>query len=376
MKKKKTTLDTKLFEVTERKVTEEDGKIYLTGYANTKGHSDSHGDIPTNFNDQPVYILDFMLKNPVCFVDHWASASNIAGNFVELKEDEKGLWFKLLFRDLPDIYNNEVKDAVSAWQKGFGRALSIGGNWLFEDAENPNNLTKAVLREISLVGIGSDHDALTDADYPKHIATKKVVPFTNMPIADRDKAWNPEGAIGRIRELTGAEDDGLEGGAIQRRYRQAFLWYYNIAPEKFESYKLPIADVIDGVLTVVPKAIFAAAGAMRGGRFSIDLPEQDRPSIIRNIEKYYEKMDLESPFNDKSAFRVDDFSAFGEKDLENIFKDGICLSGKKAKAMVSALKSSGLRDVSSDGHRDGDDGLKEIGAILRKTLKTINKGEV
>lgn len=166
---KKLGIQTKEIPIVDFKVAEENGKFYITGYANTKDVPDSYGDIPHSLDGKPVYILDRMKTNPVCFVDHWSSASNIAGNFVTLDEDDKGLLFKLLLRPLEEIYNNQTKDAVSAYMSKFGHALSIGGSWYFEDPDNPNHLTKALIYEISLVGVGADRNALVDAPLPKHI---------------------------------------------------------------------------------------------------------------------------------------------------------------------------------------------------------------
>lgn len=227
-------ITTKLIPITESKVVEEDGKVYLTGYANTKGNEDSHGDIPANYEGKPVYRLERMKTNPVCLVDHRNSSASIAGNFVELSEDEKGLWFKLLFRSLDDIYNPTTKDAVSAYMKGFGRALSIGGRWYYEDENNRNNLTKAVIFEISLVAIGSDGNALTNADYPKHLKQK--------------------------------------------------------------------VDPID----------------------------------------------------------LEGLSKMDERTLEEALKSGISFSGKASRALISAIKSSGLRDEEPKGHRDGAEDWSEV----------------
>jgi len=174
---KKLGIQTKEIPIIDMKVTKEEGedgengKFYITGYANTKDEPDSYGDIPHSMDGKPVYILDRMKTNPVCFVDHWSSAGNIAGNFTILKEDEKGLFFKLLLRDLDDIHTLITKDAVSAFRGGFGHALSIGGNWYFEDPDNPNHMTKALIYEISLVGVGADRFALTDMPLPKHITS-------------------------------------------------------------------------------------------------------------------------------------------------------------------------------------------------------------
>jgi len=177
-------MDKLILQIQELKNLEEDGVFYLTGYANTKGQEDSHGDIPTSFNGAKIYELDRMKLNPVCFVDHYNSASNIAGNFVHLTEDEKGLDFKLRFRPLDQIYNPMVKDAVSSYQNGYGRAISMGGKWLHEDLKNPQHLTKAVVGEISLVGVGSDGSALSTMPYLKAFDKFSVVDLSKMTERD------------------------------------------------------------------------------------------------------------------------------------------------------------------------------------------------
>ena len=170
MPNKKTDMQYKVFSSESMKAIELDGKFYLEGYVNTKNKPDSYGDIPTNYEGKPVYDLTRMFSNPVAFIDHENSASNIAGNWVELKEDDFGLYGKLLLRGLDTIYNDEVKDAVSAYMTGFGRAFSIGGRWYFEDQNNPAHLTKAVIHEISLVGVGADSTAVANSvERPKNM---------------------------------------------------------------------------------------------------------------------------------------------------------------------------------------------------------------
>jgi HK97 family phage prohead protease len=154
--------ENKVFTIAEMKTIEEDGAFYLEGYVNTKNKPDAYGDIPTNYNGNPVYILDRIKANPVAFVDHYNSAAMIAGNWVSLEEDSIGLKAKLKLRPLDQIYNDEVKDAVSAYMTGFGRAFSIGGRWYYEDQNNPMHLTKALIHEISLVGVGADGSALSE----------------------------------------------------------------------------------------------------------------------------------------------------------------------------------------------------------------------
>ena len=150
----------------EVKSIKEDGeeKFYITGYANTKNKPDAYGDIPKG---ESVYDLKRFKSNPVLLVDHINSAGNIAGIFTQIKEDNKGLAFKARLMNLDDIHNPVVKHAVSAYMKGFGRGLSIGGQWFYEDDRNPKYLTKAIIHEISLVAVGADGNALTNTAKPK-----------------------------------------------------------------------------------------------------------------------------------------------------------------------------------------------------------------
>lgn len=150
----------KTFSIDNFKSTEDSGKFYLSGYANTKNKPDSYGDVPTNFNGQPIYDLSRILKNPVMLADHRNSVENIMGNFVELKEDSVGLYFKALLVPIDAAYSDVVKHAVSMFRNGFARALSIGGRWFFDDPKNPTHLTRAYLMEISGVAIPADEDAL------------------------------------------------------------------------------------------------------------------------------------------------------------------------------------------------------------------------
>lgn len=160
----------KTFAVEEFKAFEDSGKFYLSGYANTKNKPDSYGDIPTNYNGQPVYDLSRFEKNPCFFINHDTCTDSIAGNVVEWKEDQIGLFVKVLLMDLADCYSDEVKHSISAARKGFLRAMSIGGRWFFDDTKNPTHLTRAYLYEISLVGVPADDDALfTTVTKPKQI---------------------------------------------------------------------------------------------------------------------------------------------------------------------------------------------------------------
>jgi hypothetical protein len=287
------TIENKIFAISNCKIENSNGDIYLTGYANTKGIADRYGDVPTIYKEKRdfVYELTEFKKNPVMLIDHKNSVENIAGSFEDIFEDDNGLFFKAKFSksDYPLI-----KHTRQVYLEGHAKALSIGGQWFFEDEKNPHNLTLAKIFEISLVAVPADPNALATALQKAlkmiNIEIKNSVPFQNLPLADRDRAWDSGQAIARVRAFTGSEEEPTNV------YKKAFLWWDLKNENNFYAYKLPIADVIDGQMYVIPRAIFAATAALRGARGGVEIPEADKQSIISNIERYYEKMELESPF--------------------------------------------------------------------------------
>lgn len=151
----------KVFDIEEFKSIEEDGHLFISGYVNTKNKEDAYGDIPTNFNGNPVYDAARYKKNPVLLVDHENSSGNIAGKSVFFEETDKG-WFNK-FQLMKDPKNLLVAHAIQAVKEGLLKAFSIGGRWLFEDSQNPKHLTKAIIHEVSLVAIGADPRALVSS---------------------------------------------------------------------------------------------------------------------------------------------------------------------------------------------------------------------
>lgn len=81
-----------------------------------------------------------------------------------------------------------------------------------------------------------------------------------------------------------------------QKFRKAHVWYDAEHKDEFGSYKLPIADVIDGRLKVVPRAVMSAGGVMDGARGGVDLPSRDIPRVKSHLRKYYEKMGEDPPW--------------------------------------------------------------------------------
>ncbi len=149
----------KTWVIDDLKIESKDEGFYLTGYANTKDHADSYGDIPTG---DGIYDLTRMLKNPIMLANHNHDTSAVMGNFVSLKEDKRGLGFTVKLRNPESISQDWLKDTIQGYIDGFIKAISIGGEWFYGDDKNPHHLTKAIIHEISGVAVGADSEALTD----------------------------------------------------------------------------------------------------------------------------------------------------------------------------------------------------------------------
>lgn len=120
-----------------------------------------------------------------------------------------------------------------------------------------------------------------------------VSTFQDLPMADRDREWDGDAADKRVRKWAGATDEP------NAEYRDAHVWYDADKKENFTAYKLLIADVVDGKLKAVPRAVMAAAAVMQGSRGGVDLPRGDVERVKNHLAKYYRKMDDTPPWESR-----------------------------------------------------------------------------
>lgn len=276
----------------------------------------------------------------------------------DMSEDDHGLFVK---GSLPKDDTFVSGRVIPQMRIGSVAKMSIGYKVKDYEYKGTTRHLKAIdLYEGSLVALPANPKASITA-------FKSITPFGNLALADRTKPWDSEAAIGRLRQWAGiGSDNDLSDPDVQRNYRQGFFWYDGYDPDLLSSYKLPFADVVDDRLQAVPRGIFAAAAALQGARGGVMLPIDDRPGVIRNVERYYDKMGMESPFG--KFFRIDDLGSIDPRTTERLLKTGARFSSKSAKALVSAITAAGLRDADSDAQRDVDQDMliKHIDDILNK----------
>lgn len=92
----------------------------------------------------------------------------------------------------------------------------------------------------------------------------------SLPLADESQGWDMEAARRRLWQW--ADGD-------YRRFRKGFLWWDNERPDMKSSYKLPVADVVDGRLQIVPRAVNAVAAVLAGARGGVDIPDSDMGDV-------------------------------------------------------------------------------------------------
>jgi hypothetical protein len=117
-----------------------------------------------------------------------------------------------------------------------------------------------------------------------------VTSFRDLPLAEREREWDGAAAEKRVRKWANAEDEP------NQEYRDAHVWYDKDKKDNYSSYKLLIADVIDGKLKAVPRGVMAAGNVMQGSRGGVDLPESDIDRVKSHLAKYYKKMGDEAPW--------------------------------------------------------------------------------
>jgi HK97 family phage prohead protease len=182
-------------------------------------------------------------------------------------------------------------DVYALMKQGALSDLSIGFSIIDQEFKGHTRIiTELELWEVSVVSEPMNPKAVINE-------VKAATSFQDLPLGDRNAEWDSNKAIQRLRKFTNSED------GASATYRKGFLWFDSKDAANLTAYKLPFADVVDGKLVAMPRGIFAAAAALRGARGGVELPEGDRNKVITHVNKYYDKMGLESPLSAKNIDR-------------------------------------------------------------------------
>jgi len=256
------------------------------------------------------FLASNLNKTVPLFTDHEQVSKAIIGKAIFTKIDDTYLYFEAeLYMENPIVKDFLIKPLKDGVLKGVSIGIENCEYGIDKDLQKQKKygeiITKGDIHELSL----TPRPAFKDAKIKKVFSTAS---YQDLPLASRDRAWDSGQAISRIREYTGSDEEPSPD------YKRCFFWYDKENEGNFGAYKLPFVDVIYGELYAIPRAIFAVAGVLRGARGGVDIPEKDRAKVIENVNRYYEKMDLESPLFKSFQDEINEFST--EKEISSYFK--------------------------------------------------------
>lgn len=271
----------------------------FTCYASITGNIDEGGDVV----DKGAFKKTLSERRTLPLLWHHIMPEPL-GIATSLKEDINGLFYEGQI-NLDTTIGREKWSLIKQF-KAAGHAMgsSIGYQTIKDVIdEGIRHIKELRLWEVSLTPFPMNPLATV-------VNIKSVVPFQDLPLAEMGMMWDSAKAEKRVRAWAGAED------APNEDYKKAFVWFDSENPEIFQSYKLPIADVIDEKLMAIPKACFAAAGAIQGARTRIKIPEAEIPRVKNHIARYYKKMDRMPPWEESASIdeSVISFCAFVEQE--------------------------------------------------------------
>lgn len=253
----------------------------FVGYLSTFGNTDQQGDVVEK--GAFARTLDRWRQKGKPMPLLWQHQEVIGGiDAKDALEDEHGLLVKgQLVLDL-----QKAREVLALLKAGVVNAMSIGYDVIQHTRDGAiRKLKELRLYEGSLVLWPANEAA-------EVLAVKAVVPFQDLSLADENQGWDAGKARGRIRSYA----MNTEGEVDWTKYKKGFLWWDPDAADTTAGYKFPVADVIDGNLKAIPRAIFAAAGVVQGGRGGANTSTTDVPKIKNHLARYYSKLERTPPW--------------------------------------------------------------------------------
>lgn len=343
------------FEV--KQISDEDPVFFtFEGYASTFGNVDLGDDIV-----EKGAFIDSLRKSPEVPILWQHNMNEPVGKSIDLFEDNRGLYIKAKLPKKDTLVSGRIIPQIEI---GSIKEMSIG--FFIEDFEIKEDLR--ILKKINLFEVS----LVTKAMNPRAQLTgfKAIAADKNLPFASRDEAWDASAAIERIRSFTNSDEEPSAD------YRKYFMFYDSENADKFGSYKLPFVDIIDGEAHIVPKAIFAIAGALEGARGGVELPSDDRAKIIGIVNQCYRKMARE--FDDESLVSplqkgksIEDSKSL--KDIEALLKDA-GFSNNESKTLISKIKEISLeRDAQEKQMQRDAESKRLLLAEINKFTNNLKK---
>lgn len=122
------------------------------------------------------------------------------------------------------------------------------------------------------------------------VTVNASMPSMNMPVANGDHEWSEADAITRIREYTNSADKP------SHNYRRFFVQFDRDNADSFDAYKMPFADIIDGV----PHAVQAALENAKS-KIQTEIADEEKETAMAIVNAYLDKIKKKSVGNSESG---------------------------------------------------------------------------
>jgi uncharacterized protein DUF6582 len=168
-------------------------------------------------------------------------------------------------------------------------SFDADGDWPDDDPDMPGDYAGSG-------DCGCNHKYGLDVGETEQTFTVNPDGWRGLPLATRNAPFDNDDAVKRISAWSGVNAQGADVGKLRR----AFLWRDPQLPETDPtSYRLPVGDIINGRLTLVFHAIYAAAALLSGAHGGLPgVSDEDRAQLRNVISEIYPEM--ATAFNDSS----------------------------------------------------------------------------
>lgn len=136
-----------------------------------------------------------------------------------------------------------------------------------------------------------------DEDEVALVAAVRGTGWDSMPVADAGHEWDGDAAAERVAADCGIDatdatpDDTADAWSC---YASAFLYRDDAVDERIKgAYKLGVVDIVDGTRTLIPRAVFAVAAVLEGGRGGADIPAEVQDQLRTAVGKLYGHINTE-----------------------------------------------------------------------------------
>lgn len=184
--------------------------------------------------------------------------------------------------------------SVSAFDNMRIRSFNEDEDW-WDEADQDMSITIGDPKVISGDG-GCGCGYSTEAVGPDDAYAINPSGWEGLALAPRNLPFDNDDAVKRIAQWAGVNTEGADVSKLHR----AFLWRDPRLPEtQTQSYRMPLGDIINGEMTMVFHAIYAAAALISGAHGGLpSVSDQDKNKIRNVITDIYKVMAAE--YNDSS----------------------------------------------------------------------------